>query len=179
MSAGLAKRRLPQFIFDYLDGGADDEFTLQANSESFTALSLIQRVLVDVESVDTSTTILGMPASVPFVLSSTGASRFFHTDGELAVARAAGKANVIYGASSSAMTSLEDIAGEIDGPRIFQGYVFKDRSVTTDYVQRCKASGYQAFVLTVDCATAGNRERDLRNEIAIPPKPTPRISGIC
>ncbi|MEJ2129758.1 MAG: alpha-hydroxy acid oxidase, partial [Woeseiaceae bacterium] len=171
----LAKGRLPGFIFDYLDGGADDEYTRHENSRAFEALSLIQRVLVDVDSVDTSTTILGMPASVPFVLSSTGANRFFHTDGELAVARAAASNNVLYGASSSAMTSLEDIANEVEGPRFFQAYVFKDRSVTSDYVQRCKASGYGAMVLTVDCATAGNRERDMRNQLAIPPKPTPRI----
>ncbi len=172
---GLAQRRLPRFIFDYLDGGADDEYTRRENSSSFNTLSLIQRVLVDVESVDTSTTILGMPCSVPFVLSSTGASRFFHTDGELAVARAAAKKNVIYGVSSSAMTSLEEVASEIDGPRFFQAYVFKDRSVTSDYVKRCKAAKIGAMFLTVDCATAGNRERDLRNQIAIPPKPTPRI----
>jgi L-lactate dehydrogenase (cytochrome) len=171
----LAKNRLPGFIFDYLDGGADDEYTRHENSRAFEALSLIQRVLVNVNSVDTSTTILGMPTSVPFVLSSTGANRFFHTDGELAVARAAANNNVLYGASSSAMTSLEDIASEVEGPRFFQAYVFKDRSVTSDYVQRCKASGYGAMVLTVDCATAGNRERDMRNQLAIPPKPTPRI----
>lgn len=170
-----AKQRLPQFIFDYLDGGSDDEYTRQRNAKSFAALSLIQRVLIDVESVDTSTTILGMPSSVPFVLSSTGASRFFHTDGELAVARAAAKANVIYGVSSSAMTSLEEVAGEMDGPRFFQAYVFKDRSVTSDYIRRCKAANIHAMFLTVDCATAGNRERDLRNQLAIPPKATPRI----
>ncbi|MGI9199446.1 MAG: alpha-hydroxy acid oxidase [Woeseiaceae bacterium] len=170
-----AKRRLPRFIFDYLDGGADDECTSAQNLKSFNALSLIQRVLVDVNAVDTSTTILGMPTSVPFLLSSTGASRFFHVDGELAVARAAAAENVIYGASSSAMTLMEEIAEESDGPKFFQAYVFKDRSVTSEYVQRSKAAGYQALVLTVDCATAGNRERDLRNQLAIPPKATPRI----
>ena len=171
----LARRRLPRFIFDYLDGGADDEFTRQQNAASFAALSLIQRVLVDVSEVDMSTTILGVPSATPFVLSSTGASRFFHYEGELAVARAAAKANVIYGVSSSAMTSLEDIADEVSGPRFVQAYVFRDRSVTSDYVKRCKAAGYQAMFLTVDCATAGNRERDLRNQLTIPPKASPRI----
>ena len=171
----LAKRRLPGFIFDYLDGGADDEVTAAQNLQSFKALSLIQRVLVDVDQVDTSTTILGMPTSVPFVLSSTGASRFFHVDGELAAARAAAAENVIYGASASAMTSMEDIAADSEGPRFFQAYVFKDRSVTSEYVKRSKAAGYRAMVLTVDCATAGNRERDLRNQLAIPPKATPSI----
>ena len=166
---------MPGFIFDYLDGGADDEFTRQGNSSSFSALSLIQRVLVDVETVDTSTTILGMPTSVPFILSSTGASRFYHTDGELAVARAAAKSNVIYGTTSSAMYSLEDVAAIGSAPRFFQVYVFKDKSVTREIVTRCKESGYNAMFLTVDCATAGNRERDLRNQLSIPPKLTPKI----
>lgn len=170
-----AKSRLPKFIFDYLDGGADGEYTAAENLRSFNAMSLIQRVLVDVDEVDTSTTILGMPTSVPFLLSSTGASRFFHIDGELAVARAAAAENVIYGVSASAMTSMEDIAAVSEGPRFFQAYVFKDRSVTSEYVRRSKAAGYRAMVLTVDCATAGNRERDLRNQLAIPPKATPRI----
>ncbi|MBT8078211.1 MAG: alpha-hydroxy-acid oxidizing protein [Gammaproteobacteria bacterium] len=170
----LARRRLPKFIFDYLDGGADDEYTRRQNSRSFNALSLIQRVLVDVDSVDTSTTILGMQTSVPFVLSSTGASRFYHSEGEMAAARAAAKANVIYGTTSSAMYSLEDVASVGDAPRFFQVYVFKDRAVTKDYVMRCRSSGYDAMFLTVDCATAGNRERDIRNQLAIPPKITLR-----
>ncbi len=170
-----ARRRVPGFIFDYLDGGADDEFTRQGNSRSFSALSLIQRVLVDVQTVDTSTTILGMPTSVPFILSSTGASRFYHSDGELAVARAAAKSKVIYGTTSSAMYSLEDVSAVGAGPRFFQVYVFKDKSVTREIVSRCKESGYNAMFLTVDCATAGNRERDLRNQLSIPPKLTPRI----
>lgn len=168
----IACSRLPRFIFDYLDGGADDEYTRHQNSKSFNALSLIQRVLVDVDTVDTSTTILGMPTSVPFVLSSTGASRFYHSEGEMAAARAAAKADVIYGTTSSAMYSLEDVASVGDAPRFFQVYVFKDRAVTKDYVTRCKASGYDAMFLTVDCATAGNRERDIRNQLSIPPKIT-------
>lgn len=171
----LAKRRLPRFIFDYLDGGADDEYTLRENGRSFSQWSLIQRVLRDVSEVDTSTTILGMDTDVPFILSSTGASRFFHQSGESAVARAAGKANVIYGASSSSMTSLEDVATAGSGPKFFQVYVFKDRSITDEYVTRCKAAGYQAMFLTVDCATAGNRERDLRNQLSIPPRPTLKV----
>lgn len=171
---GLARRRLPGFIFDYLDGGADGEFTRTENRRAFNALSLIQRVLVDVDTVDTSTTILGMRTSVPFVLSSTGASRFYHPDGEMAVARAAAQSNVIYGTTSSAMFSLENVASVGSAPRFFQVYVFKDRAVTKDYVTRCRASGYNAMFLTVDCATAGNRERDIRNQLSVPPKITLR-----
>ncbi len=171
----LAQRRLPKFIFDYLDGGADDEYTRRENPDSFRALSLIQRVLIDVGNIDTSTTILGMPTSVPFILSSTGASRFYHSDGELAVARAAAQSNVIYGTTSSAMYSLEDVAAVAPSPRFFQVYVFKDREVTREIISRCKASNYDAMFLTVDCSTAGNRERDIRNQLSIPPKITPRI----
>ncbi len=171
----LARRRLPGFIFDHLDGGADDEYTRRQNARSFSALSLMQRVLVDVGEVDTSTRLLGMPTSVPFVLSSTGASRFYHAQGELAAARAAAAANVIYGTTSSAMYSLEDVAAVGEGPRFFQVYVFKDRSITGEYVRRCRAAGYGAMFLTVDCATAGNRERDLRNRLSIPPRATPRM----
>ena len=172
---GRARRRLPGFIFDYLDGGADDEYTRGQNAKSFAALSLIQRVLVDVAQVDTGTTLLGMPTSAPFILSSTGASRFYHSQGELAAARAAAQAGVIYGTTSSAMFSLEEVAGVGEGPRFFQVYVFKDRSITGEYVQRCREAGYGAMFLTVDCATAGNRERDLRNRLSIPPKATPGI----
>lgn len=170
-----ARRRLPGFIFDYLDGGADDEYTRAQNAQSFAALSLIQRVLVDVAQVDTGTTLLGMPTSAPFILSSTGASRFYHSEGELAAARAAAQAGVIYGTTSSAMFSLEEVAGVGEGPRFFQVYVFKDRAITGEYVQRCREAGYGAMFLTVDCATAGNRERDLRNRLSIPPKATPGI----
>ena len=171
----LARRRLPRFIFDYLDGGADDEYTRGENAKSFAALSLLQRVLVDVTSVDTSTTLLGMPTSAPFILSSTAASRFYHSRGELAAARAAAASQVIYGTTASAMFSLEDVAGVGEGPRFFQVYVLKDRSITGEYVRRCRAAGYGAMFLTVDCATHGNRERDLRNRISIPPKARPRI----
>ena len=171
----LARRRLPGFIFDYLDGGADDEYTRGENAKSFAALSLMQRVLVDVRSVDTATTLLGMPTSAPFILSSTGASRFFHSQGELSAARAAADAQVIYGTTSSAMFSLEDVAAVGKAPRFFQAYMLKDRSITGETIRRCKAAGYDAMFLTVDCATHGNRERDLRNRLSIPPKATPRI----
>lgn len=171
----VAKGRLPGFIFDYLDGGSDDEYTRHANSPAFERMSLIQRVLRDVSIVDTSTTILGTKTSVPFVLSSTGATRFYHSEGELAVARAAGRAGAIYGVSTSSMYSLQDIAECAQGPKWFQVYVFKDRALASEYVKLCKQYDYRAMLLTVDCATAGNRERDLRNELAIPPKPTLRI----
>ena len=171
----LAKRRLPKFIFDYLDGGADDETTLRRNREIFDRWSLIQRVLVDVSEIDTSTTVLGQKISLPFILSPTGANRLFHTDGELAVARAAAKAGTVSCLSSFGMYSLEEVAESADGSKWFQLYVFKDQDMTAELLERCKASAYEAMILTVDCATHGNRERDLRNGFSVPPKLSPRV----
>ena len=165
-----ARRRLPKFIFDYLDGGADDEWVLGNNRKVFDRYGLVSRVLRDVSSVDTSTSLLGVPTSVPFVFSSTGASRFFHPQGELAVARAAREDNVLYGIAASAMTSIEDVASVGPGPRFFQVYVFKDPGLNGEFVRRCKAANYDAMFLTVDSVVAGNRERDLRNQLSIPLK---------
>ena len=121
----LAKGRLPKFIFDYLDGGADDEWVLKNNRRAFEDYKLLTQVLQDVSEVDLSTTILGLETDAPFILSSTGASRFFHPEGEVAVARAAAKENVLYGIAASAMCSIEEVAAVSPGPRFFQVYVFK------------------------------------------------------
>lgn len=171
----LARRRLPKFIFDYLEGGADDERVLARNRAAFNGYALLTRVLADVSEIDLGARILGMPSAMPFILSSTGASRFFHHEGELAAARAAAKAQVIYGTASSAMHSIEEVAAAGEGPRFFQVYVFGDRGLNSALVQRCKAANYGALFLTVDCAVAGNRERDLRNQLSIPPRMRPSI----
>ncbi|MFP6616827.1 MAG: alpha-hydroxy acid oxidase [Candidatus Hydrogenedentota bacterium] len=170
----LAQSKLPKFIFDYLNGGADDEWVLHNNRAVFAEYGLLTEVLKDVSDIDTSTTILGMKTAAPFILSSTGASRFFHPEGEVAVARAAANENVLYGIAASAMSSIEEVAAVGTGPRFFQVYVFKDSGLNREFVQRSKAAGYQAMYLTVDSVVAGNRERDLRNQLSIPPKITPR-----
>lgn len=171
----LAQRRLPRFIFDYLEGGADDERVLARNRAAFDGYALLTKVLVDVSEIDLSTNILGMSSAVPFILSSTGASKFFHPEGEVAAARAAAKANVIYGIAGSAMCSIEEVAAVGEGPRFFQVYVFGDRGLNSELVQRCKAANYGALFLTVDSMVAGNRERDLRNQLSIPPKMTSSV----
>ena len=170
----LAQSKLPKFIFDYLNGGADDEWVLQNNRAVFAKYGLLTEVLKDVSEINTSTTLLGMKTDLPIILSSTGASRFFHPEGEVAVARAAAEENVLYGIASSAMSSIEEVASVAPGPRFFQVYVFKDPGLNSEFVQRTKAAGYQAMYLTVDTVVAGNRERDLRNQLSIPPKITPR-----
>jgi len=169
----MAKRRLPKVIFDYLDGGADDEVTLQNNRTAFSEYSLIARTLVDVSRLSTATTVLGEEISSPVILSSTGANRLFHTDGELAAARAAAAAGTVFATASSAMTSLEDVAAAADGPNWFQLYVWKDRGVLHEHMRRCKEAGYKTLILTVDCQTAGNRERDFYNGFSFPLKMTP------
>ena len=170
----MARKRLPKVIFDYLDGGADDEVTLERNRSAFLDYSLNSKMLVDVTEVSTATTVLGERISSPLILSSTGANRMFHTDGELAAANAASIAGTIFATASTAMTSLEDVAGAGNGPKWFQLYPWKDRGVMRDHMQRSANAGYRAMMLTIDCATAGNRERDFYNGFGFPMKMTPR-----
>lgn len=174
----LARARLPLMVFDYIDGGADDERTLAANESRLRALELSWDALVDVSAIDTSTTILGAPSRLPFLISPTATSRLFHPRaGELAVARAAEAAGIIYACSTLASTSMEDIAAAHRGPRWFQLYVWKDRALVRETLARAKAAGFSAIILTVDVPVAGNRERDHANDFTIPPKVTWRTAS--
>jgi L-lactate dehydrogenase (cytochrome) len=164
-----ARRRLPRVIFDYLEGGADDEATLARNSSSFAALQLFPRVLRDVAHVDLSTEILGTRSALPLVLAPTGMSRLFHHQGEAAVARAAKTAGILYTLSSVATQSIEDVAAETDAAKWFQIYVWRDRGILRELIARCRAGGYTVLCLTVDVPAPGNRERDMRNGLTIPP----------
>ncbi|WP_395647065.1 alpha-hydroxy acid oxidase [Terricaulis sp.] len=167
----LARNRLPRMVFDYIDGGADDELTLQRNEQRLRDIELIWDVLVDVEKLDASTTILGAPSKLPFFISPTASSRLFHPrGGELAVARAAQAAGIPYACSTIASTSMEDIAAGHQGPRFFQMYVWKDRGLIVETLARAKAAGFSAILLTADLPVPGNRERDFRNMFTIPPK---------
>ena len=165
-----AKRRLPRAVFDYMDGAAEDEVTLYRNQADFGRYELLPRFLVDVGNVDLSTRVLGADIDVPFILAPTGMSRLFHHTGERAVARAAQKAGTMYSLSSVSTTSIEDIAGVSDGAKMLQLYVWRDRGILKDFIQRAKASGYTALCLTVDLPLAGQRERDLKNGFTVPPQ---------
>jgi L-lactate dehydrogenase (cytochrome) len=169
-----ARRRLPAPIWNYLEGGAGDERTLARNSAAFADYELLPRVLVDISRVRLQTRVLGADLSMPLFLSPTGMTRLFHHGRETAVARAAAKAGTYYSLSTVATTSLEDVAAAADGPRLFQIYVFKDRGLTRELVARCRAAGYRALALTVDTPIAGNRERDRRTGMTIPPALTLR-----
>lgn len=157
-------------MFDYIDGGADDEITMARNREAFLRWDLVPRVLRDVREVDLSTEILGTRISMPLICAPTGASRLFHHMGETAMARAVRDAGTIYTLSSVATRSIEDVAEVSDGPRWFQVYVWRDRAILRDFIDRARAAGYTALCLTVDVPVPGHRERDLRNGFAVPPR---------
>jgi len=170
----IARKRLPRMIFDYLDGGSDDEVTLRANRSGFGKYQLMPRVLRDVENIDLATKVLGQDIDLPLLLSPTGQTRMFHHDGEMAVARAAANAGTIYSLSSVSSRSIEETAAASSGPKWFQIYVWRDRGVTKEFIARCRESGYHALCLTVDLSTHGNRERDLRNGLSFPASLNPK-----
>jgi L-lactate dehydrogenase (cytochrome) len=167
--AVLAGRALPLPIRDYLEGGADDEWTLARNRSVFEEWVLAQHTLVDVSAVDAGTDLLGYRSAMPLMLSPTGMSQLFHVAGETAVARAAAAAGVPYGLSTMATTSIEAIAAT-GANRYFQLYLFRDRGLTKALLERAAANGYGALCLTVDTAIAGNRERDLHSGMIMPPR---------
>ncbi len=166
----LAKRKLPASMFHYIDGGSDDEVTLRGNSSAFDDYGLIQSVLVDISNIDLSTTVLGQKVDWPIICAPTGMSRMFHHDGERAVAKAAGNNGMFYSLSTLATTSIEDIGAVTDGPKMFQVYVHRDRELSREFVQRAKTAGFDALCLTVDLPAHGNRERDLRTGMTLPPR---------
>lgn len=168
-----AKKRLPKMVFDYIDGGADDEVTLAENVSRFKDYKLLWDALVDVSSVDLSASVMGVETKLPFVISPTAASRLFHPrEGERAVARAAAAAGMIYSISTMGSVSIEEIGEIYPGPKWFQVYVWKDRDLVVNILDRVRRAGFTALILTVDVPVAGNRERDPRNGFTIPPKAT-------
>jgi L-lactate dehydrogenase (cytochrome) len=165
----IARRRLPRGVFDYIDGGAEDERTMAANAAAFAAVTFRPRVLRDVGDVDPSTTLLGRPLPLPLVLAPTGFSRIADPDGELAVARAAARAGLPYTLSTLSTRSIEEVAAAGAGPKWFQVYVWRDRGLVKEMIGRAATAGYEALVLTVDTAVLGRRERDVRRGFSLPP----------
>ena len=166
----LAKRRLPRGVFDYIDGGADDERSIAKNADGFARLEFCPNVLRDVSEIDTSTMLLGKRIAMPLVLSPTGYTRLTHSDGELSVARAAERAGVPYSLSTMGTRSIEEVAAVSDGAKWFQVYTWKDRGLVKELVERSAAAGYEALWLTVDTAVLGQRERDSRRGFTVPPQ---------
>jgi L-lactate dehydrogenase (cytochrome) len=157
-------------VFDYIDGGAEEEITMGANSEAYRRVTFRPRVLRDMSEVDTSSTLLGKPVPFPLVLAPTGFTRIADPVGELAVARAAERAGIPYSLSTLATRSIEEVAEVSSGRLWFQLYVFKDRGLVSDMIERASAAGYEALCVTVDAAMLGKRERDVRRGFTLPPK---------
>ncbi|HPF47584.1 MAG: alpha-hydroxy-acid oxidizing protein [Alphaproteobacteria bacterium] len=169
-----ARRRAHKMVFDYIDGGADDEKTLARNIDAYDDYELLYKVLSGVDRPDTSITLLGQKIDVPFILSPSAGNRLFHDHGERGPALAAQKVGTIYSLATLSSISIEEIGALTSGPKWFQLYVWKDRGLVKEMLDRAKAAGFSAMILTVDLPIAGNRERDPRNGFTIPPKIGPK-----
>ncbi|WP_196258669.1 alpha-hydroxy acid oxidase [Pelagibacterium limicola] len=164
----MAKKRLPGPIFNYIDGGADDEVTYRRNTEAFDSVDLVPNVLRGITDVDMSVTVMGQKLSMPVYCSPTALQRLFHHDGERAVAGAAAKYGTMFGVSSLGTVSLEEARRLSPGPQVYQFYFHKDRGLNREMMARAKSAGVDVMMLTVDSITGGNRERDKRTGFSIP-----------
>lgn len=164
----LAKQRLPRAIFDFFDGGAEDELTLRANCSAFEKWAWHPHVLRDVSHVDLQVDCFGQSLGLPMAIAPTGAGGFGHPDADLALARAAAKHNIPYALSSSATTRIETIAEQAGGRLWFQAYVLRDRDYFWQLLDRAKAAGYEGLIITVDLAVGGKRSRDFHNHFSVP-----------
>jgi L-lactate dehydrogenase (cytochrome) len=166
----LAKRQLPGGVFDYFDGAAETEWSMANNSDKFDCVHLHPRVLVDVSKVSAATTVMGQTLPNAYAFSPTGFTRIAGSAGELAVAKVAAKHGVPYTLSTLGTRSIEEVAAVSNGPLWYQLYVWKDRGLSRELVQRAKAAGYKAIMVTVDTAVFGRRDRDVRRGFTLPPK---------
>lgn len=167
----MGRRRTPRAVFDYVDGAAEAEISLHRSREAFGHIEFVPRVLRDVSKVDTTTTILGKPASMPLALSPTGFTRMMHSAGEPAVAAAAAAAGIPYSLSTLGTTSARDLVRAVPhAERWFQLYVWKDRGFARELIDAARDGRYSALILTVDTPVAGARLRDVYNGLTIPPK---------
>ena len=166
----MAKKRMPAGCFDYIDGAAQDEVTAVNNVSSFKNYYFRPRVLRDVAAISTTTTLLGGQIPFPVMIAPTGFDRIAHSQGELAVARAAKRAGIPYSLSTMGTRSIEEVAEVNDGRKWFQVYVWRDKPLLKEMLERAAASGYEGIMITVDTAVLGRRERDVRRGFSLPPK---------
>jgi L-lactate dehydrogenase (cytochrome) len=169
----LSRKRIAKAIFDYVDRGSYSEATLRANRSDLEALTLRQRVAIDVDRRSTRSTMLGQDVSMPLALAPVGLTGLNWANGEMLAARAAEKFGVPYTLSTMSICSIEDVAGALTRPFWFQLYVMRDRGFSASLVERAKAAGCSALVLTLDLQVQGQRHQDLKNGLAVPPRLTP------
>ncbi|KAB2685479.1 MULTISPECIES: alpha-hydroxy acid oxidase [Brucella/Ochrobactrum group] len=170
----LARRRVPKMFFDYADSGAWTESTYRANEDDFKKIKLRQRVLVDMTNRSLGTTMIGEKVSMPVALAPTGLTGMQHADGEMLAAQAAEAFGVPFTLSTMSICSIEDVASVTKKPFWFQLYVMKDRDFVKNLIDRAKAAGCSALVLTLDLQILGQRHKDIRNGLSAPPKFTPK-----
>lgn len=171
----IARRRTPRAVFDYVDGAAESELSMLRAREAFEDIEFRPRVLRDVGHVDATMDLLGVSGPIPLILSPTGFTRMMHHEGEWAVGRAAARAGIPYTLSTMGTVSVEDLAADVPSlQRWFQLYLWQDREASTALIRRAAAAGFETLVLTVDTAVAGQRLRDVRNGLTVPPALTPR-----
>ena len=166
--------RLPRMVFDFIEGGAEDESTIRANRSGFDDLALQPRVLTGTADRDLSVSVVGQRIALPVIMSPAGLLRLAHVDGEVGAARAAGTAGTVFTLSTGSSCTIEEVAEAASGPLWFQLYLWRDREVVSDLIDRARRSGYTALVLTVDVPVVGQRERDVRNGMTLPPRPSLR-----
>jgi L-lactate dehydrogenase (cytochrome) len=169
-----ARRRVPRVIFDYVDGAAGDEVTAAANVAALRAIELHPRMLAGVAEVDTATSVLGQPVSLPLLGAPMGLTGLLHPSGEVALGRALSAAGTISVLAAMASCPIEEVAAAVSGPVWFQMYIWRDRGLVAEMLQRAWAAGVPALVVTVDVPCAGNRDRDRRNGFSVPPRVTAR-----
>ena len=168
----LAQRRVPRMFYDYADSGSWTESTYRANEDDFRRLKLRQRVAVNMDGRSTATTMIGQPVAMPVAIAPTGLTGMQHADGEILAARAAEKFGVPFTLSTMSICSIEDVAAATTKPFWFQLYVMRDRAFVEQLIDRAKAAGCSALVLTLDLQILGQRHKDLKNGLSAPPKLT-------
>ena len=164
----IAKHRLPRAVFEFIDGGSEDEITLRENRAAFERVRLVPRILNNVSSPDVRTTLAGKSAQAPIVIAPMGSCMLAWPQADIAIARAAAGLGLPYTLSTMSTTSIEAMARAVQGELWFQLYVLKDRDFNDQLVDRARSAGYGVLVVTVDLQAGGNRERDLRNGITVP-----------
>jgi L-lactate dehydrogenase (cytochrome) len=170
----LAKRRVPKMFYDYVDGGSWTEQTYRENYADLSEIHLRQRVAIDVGGRSAGSAMVGQPVRMPVAIAPTGLTGMVHADGEILAARAAHKFGVPFTLSTVSICSLEDVADHVESPFWFQLYVLRDRAFVDQLVDRAKAVGCSALVLTLDLQISSQRNKDLRNGLSSPPRPTLR-----
>jgi len=167
----LAKRRVPKAVFDYVDGGANDELAYARSQEIYSRIEFKARVLRDVSVIDLKTKILGKESALPIILAPTGYTRMMHYQGEVMVAKVCDENNLIYNLSTMGTTSSKEVGEQVPKVRRwFQLYLWRDREQSLKFIEEAKAAGFEGLMLTVDTAVGGIKWRDIRNGLTVPPK---------